>query len=376
MEPFIALGLSGADKLIDKHFHKLPDKALKAETYDPRNLPIPGRRKHRKSSKDAEREYPDNFASDSEMESGPQGRNEHRHQYSRSTPRSELANDHYYARPNHYEVSESDIERHDTPSTSQVSPGYGTTTFVTPSYLPDSPFAMAPVYSHDPPRIRPEYLPSSPLSETSYYSLPPSQRVNHIAMNRGREIDPYDDDDDYHSDSYRVPRRPRPITRRSSSYHGTRAKDPYGDGQRVARRHGSGSDVIDRYSNRARETAHRYKLKEDMNNLFTGSTAGLTGSAVGAVVGGWAAQKAQVGYMKSGHTHDPNPLLTLIGATVGGLAANAAVDRWQDEKKAEEKKEKKWSGKYRSEDESDAGRSHRSHRSRRSDHRRREHSCD
>ncbi|CAL3962457.1 hypothetical protein PZA11_000390 [Diplocarpon coronariae] len=378
MEPFIALGLTGADKLIDNHFHKLPDKALQAKTYDPRNIPFPGRRKHRNTSKDSEPDYRDNWASDSETEDGPRDRNEHRQYHSQSSPRSDLAKDRYYSTPNPYETKGSDIDCNDTQSTSQVPPGYRTTTYVAPSYLPDSPFAMPPVYSHDPPRVRPEYLPSPPPSEDPYYSPPPSPAVNRIAMNRGRDTDPYDDED-YHSDSYQRPRRPRPNTRRSSSYH--RAGDHYGHGQIVARSHGSGSEMINKYSDRARNTAHRYKLKEEMNDLFTGSTAGLTGGAVGAVVGGWAAQKAQIGYTKNRYKHDPNPFLTLIGATVGGLAVNAAVDKWQDGKKAEEKKERIVEEKYRSEDESgdgegDDGRSHKSHRSRRRGHHNRKHSYD
>lgn len=133
----------------------------------------------------------------------------------------------------------------------------------------------------------------------------------------------------------------------------------------MSRRYGTGSDTLDHVGDKAKDTAHRYKLKEDMNNVFTASKAGLTGGAVGAVVGGWAAQKAQIGYRKNGTKHDPNPLLTLIGATVGGLAVNAVVDKWQDGKKETARKEEKWEDKYGSEDDSDDGRSRRSHRSHR-----------
>lgn len=183
-------------------------------------------------------------------------------------------------------------------------------------------------------------------------------------MNRGRDTD-YNDDD-YHSDSYRAPHRPKAVTRRSSSYHGPRDRDNYGYGQQLARRgHGTGSETIDRYGDKAREAAHRYKLKEDINNVFTASGAGLAGGAVGAAIGGWAAQKAQVGYTKNGHKHESNPILTLLGATVGGLAVNAAVDKWQDGKKETAKKEKKWQEKFGSDDESEDGRSYKSTRSHR-----------
>ncbi|KAI9642448.1 hypothetical protein NHQ30_009253 [Ciborinia camelliae] len=38
MDDFIELGIEAVDKCVDKHFHKLPDKALHSETYHPRNI--------------------------------------------------------------------------------------------------------------------------------------------------------------------------------------------------------------------------------------------------------------------------------------------------------------------------------------------------
>src|SRR4051812_39878987 len=43
--PFIALGLKGADAMIDKHFHKIPDKYMHPNTYTPKNLPNPLKKK-------------------------------------------------------------------------------------------------------------------------------------------------------------------------------------------------------------------------------------------------------------------------------------------------------------------------------------------
>ncbi|PVH88769.1 hypothetical protein DL98DRAFT_156939 [Cadophora sp. DSE1049] len=319
MEAFVELGLSGADKMIDKHFDKMPDKAFHPETY--KNIHLPRRRKSRKNSKDTYSDY----------------------------------------------ESESDRERGTQSMSHQAPPEYKHSTAADPgySYIPESPRTNTPpFYSREPPHPRPEYMPSQPssVSANPYYTPPPTAGIPRMAMNRGRDVDPYDDAD-YHSDSYRAPRRPKAVTRRSSSYHGPRDRDNYGYDQQLARRHGTGSDRLDRYSDRAKDTAHRYKLKDDMNSVFTASKVGLTGGAVGAVVGGWAAQKAQVGYRKDGHKLDPNPLLTLLGATVGGLAVNAAVDKWQDGKKETAKKQEKWENKYGSEDESDGGRSRRSHRS-------------
>jgi hypothetical protein len=73
------------------------------------------------------------------------------------------------------------------------------------------------------------------------------------------------------------------VTRRSSSYHGPRSSA--GGYQELARR-GSGSEHLDR----ARERAHRYGLKDEIKGAFTKSKEGLAGGAVGALVGGWAAQ--------------------------------------------------------------------------------------
>ncbi|KAG4444474.1 hypothetical protein IFR05_000065 [Cadophora sp. M221] len=330
MEEFIELGLEGADKMIDKHFHKMPDKALDPETYKPKNIHLPHRHKNRKNSKDTHSDY----------------------------------------------GSVSDSERKPRSMSNQAPPEYRNVVAAAPGYSnmpPDPQFTTPPFYSREPPHLRPEYLPSPPppASANPYYTPPPSVGVPRMAMNRGRDVDPYDDD--YHSDSYRAPRRPKAVTRRSSSYHGPRDKDNYGYDQQISRRHGTGSERLDRYNDKAKDTAHRYKLKEDMNSVFTASKVGLTGGAVGAVVGGWAAQKAQIGYRKDGHKHDPNPFLTLLGATVGGLAVNAAVDKWQDGKKEAAKKEDKWEDKFGSEDDSDGGRNRRSHRR---DHRSRRDSYD
>jgi len=44
---------------------------------------------------------------------------------------------------------------------------------------------------------------------------------------------------------------------------------------------------------KAGDKEHRYGLKDQVNAVFTKSKEGLTGGAVGTIVGGWAAQKAQ-----------------------------------------------------------------------------------
>lgn len=104
----------------------------------------------------------------------------------------------------------------------------------------------------------------------------------------------------------------------------------------------SGSEHVDK----ARDKAHRYKLKEEIEGSFTKSKAGLGGAAVGAVVAGWAASKAQVGYQKDGGRKDPNPLVTLLGAAVGGLAVNAIVEKYEESKRDTDDKQDAYNEKW------------------------------
>jgi hypothetical protein len=136
-------------------------------------------------------------------------------------------------------------------------------------------------------------------------------------------------------------------------------------------------------------TGSKYHIKEEVSDVLTTSNRGIAGSAIGAVVGGWVANKAQVAYGKENHHknkfHETNPLLTLLGAAVGGLAIDAAVAKWEEaqsdpdvrQKKSNDKYSKKGSesadgGRERAKDQgrsggSDAGRERRRRRSRRSD---------
>ncbi|KAF4630347.1 hypothetical protein G7Y89_g7794 [Cudoniella acicularis] len=170
-----------------------------------------------------------------------------------------------------------------------------------PSSNPNN--SSEPLYSRDPPHQRTEYMPyvppPPPLSPR-FAPPPPNQfqdfgnwrpRSAHGGRRKSGYESSSDSSDDYYSDRRR-PRRLSTITRRrSSSYHGPRSS-ANDDLAVVHRRRGSNDGMIDR----ARDKAHRYHLKDDKHNVFTTSTAGLTGGAVGALLGGWAAQKAQVAY--------------------------------------------------------------------------------
>ena len=292
MAEFIALGIGAADKLVDKHFHKVPDKALQSQTYNPREIRKRYRRRRR-----------------------------------RSTPSS----------------SESDIEP--PPPMSQDPRQNSVIAGVAPP--PEYPYVP---YSRDPPHLRPEYAPSPPPIGQPYFP-PPPQSVGRSQVRKYEDDD--EDDDGYYSDHQ--PRRPRALTHRSSSYHGPRRQDDdgYNDRQIVQRRRrGSSQDGSDTVS-KSKDVAHRHGFKDEVEHYFTKSPAGITGAVAGAVVGGWVAKKAQVASGKEGKHHGSNPLLTLLGAAAGGLAVNAVIDKFEDRKKETADKQQAWEEKWGRGDERD-----------------------
>lgn len=335
-QPFIVLGLKGANALIDKHFDKVPDAALHPETYHPANLTSSQRRqltreKRKKKNQRARNSNSSNSSSDDtnsaeevDQTTADKGIDYTQPEPQRGAPRSMFSPVQAYVPPQQQQ------QQYDRP----------------------------PLYSNEPPHLRPEYAPSPPPIGSGYpyaqgaYTPPPFQPAS---LDRKSRRDSYGDED-YYSDSYRHPRRPKAVTRRSSSYHGPRS-DAGGD-QQLARR-GTGSATLDK----ARDKAHRYGLKDEVEGMFTKSKEGLAGGAVGALIGGWAAHKAQEA--KGREKHSTSPLITLLGAAVGGLAVNAVIDKYEDSKKDSAEDQKKWDEKFDRGTDSDDGRSHHSHRSRR-----------
>lgn len=339
-QPFIALGLKGANFLIDKHFDKVPDAVLHPETYHPANLASKQRRQRTREKRKKKNQRAGKSSSSSENSNNDNDNDtnsvEDRDRGASST--DQLAED---------------MQQHPergAPRT-MFSP---VQTYIPP---PQQTYDGPPIYSREPPHLRPEYAPSPPPISSGYpyaqgaYAPPANQPQN---IERKSRRDSYGDED-YYSDSYRRPRRPKAVTRRSSSYHGPRSNA--GGDQQLARR-STGSEHLDR----ARDKAHRYGVKEEVEGLFTKSKEGLAGGAVGALVGGWAAHKAQEA--KGREKHSSSPLLTLLGAAVGGLAVNAVIDKWEDGKKETSEKQEKWDDKFDRGGDSDGGRSQRSHRSR------------
>jgi len=336
--------------MIDKHFEKVPHKYLYSDTYKPKVLK---KRSGRKNSQDQ-----DNSESDEEDEEEGAGERE-------LGPESDTEE----------ALKDKDIvlgKNMGPPMPRDGSLPGG-------AYSQEGPYIQPPfpMYSHDPPRARPQYMPEQPVPPIGvaggYYPPPPSQNFASSPYeerrSRNRRRDSWDSDDDYYSDSYRRPTRPKPVTRRSSSYHGPRGRDRDDDDTYAALttkrgKNPSGSEHVDK----ARHTAHRYGLKDEIEGSFTKSKAGLAGSAAGAVLAGWAANKAQIGYAKDGGKKDPNPLVTMLGAAVGGLAINAIVEKYEESRRGADDKQDAWNDKWGEKDgdtKSEGGKSQRSQKSQR-----------
>jgi hypothetical protein len=341
-QPFIALGLKGANFLVDKHFDKVPDAALHPETYHPANLTSKQRRQRTREKRRRKNQQARNENSSSSSSADDDDTNSPSLEDRGASPVDKLSED-IQQRP------ERGAPR------SMFSPPPQPQTNISPQ---QQMYDRPPIYSSEPPHLRPEYAPSPPPIGSGYpyaqgaYAPPPFQPQ---PIERKSRRDSYGDED-YYSDSYRRPRRPKAVTRRSSSYHGPRSS--VGGDQQLARR-GTGSEHLDKYKDRA----HRYGVKEEVESFFTKSKEGLAGGAVGALVGGWAAHKAQEA--KGREKHSSSPLLTLLGAAVGGLAVNAVIDKWEDGKKDTADKQEKWNDEFDRGADSDGGKSQRSQRSRR-----------
>ncbi|RDL31463.1 uncharacterized protein BP5553_09672 [Venustampulla echinocandica] len=298
-DPFIGIGLNLADTLIDKHFDKIPDKLMPFKTDKPKSPT---------ESPDARRS-----------------------KTGRST---------------HPPTSNWDLDIEDKPGSARDTPprsGYAS-----PHHQP-SPYGIPPQYSGQPSRQRPRYTPQH--EQHRYLPSPPQQ-----FQDRGRDRYPYGHNQSpyprrpnpalHRSSSYEVPRsrnlgrhsdksptssyrthRPKVLSRRSNSYHGRDRLD------RVAEEHSKRDNPPrrDRSLTSSTSRTHRHTSKDGDDKThgeyFTSSKAGLAGSALGAALGGWAVHKAQGHVQKNKNTGEGDSKMpALLGAAVGGLAANAVVE--------------------------------------------------
>ncbi|KAG9235565.1 hypothetical protein BJ875DRAFT_458798 [Amylocarpus encephaloides] len=466
--PIIALGLKGADAVIDKHFHRIPDKYMHPNTYIPNNIPNPLSKKQKKRRKTRDQAQGRNDASSRSRSSSP-------------SPLYDIEDADDIPTP-------SDIPRHSGHANGDAmrSPiGAGLHGF------------MPPQYSQLPPHVRPEYMPPpignlnppppQPGNEfprqQDYHQFPPSSRsgepnlrtpsVNdrsrpppawsttgypsrdresrHRLRDRDlssdddrrgrrpkytsrrsssyqpaqkrntyrhqqddrdmdeaeefyrsnrkptnmsrrsssqqpqgnnalvryksndddasdftesprpktspltREVSRYDEEYDYYTS--RARRRPTLETRRSSSYHGPRDRDSNRSsyppsahttrGSRKRRDSLGSSSAAPRYS--GRDLEDRSPPAENRENqFFTKSKEGLLSGALGAVVGGWAANRVHRSASGrdgrcgsgAGRGKGDDKVLTLLGAAVGGLAVNALVEHREEGKMKKERVER------------------------------------
>ncbi|PQE33182.1 hypothetical protein CJF32_00003714 [Rutstroemia sp. NJR-2017a WRK4] len=322
---YAPIALQATDLLVDKHFHKLPNGLFDKDKYKPSRI----RRRNRKRRDQPEEQPQDRGDRDDKVYDNPEIVEPDEPGY-QSEPESK-----YNRKYNNMD----DIPRHS---------GQGAADSQY-SYRSNSP----PYYSQQPPRMRPEYMPNyqpqTSQQQSDYYFPPPPiapypdpRPSSYGRDDRPRRDTSYDQDDhDFYRDQ---PRRPKPIARRSS-YDDLPIRDTHRKDQQLERRKPKSSASGDEGM---REKAHRYGVKEEIKDVFTDSPKGLAGGAIGALVGGWAAEKlqeAQTGKSESERS-GRSRLITLLGAAAGGLAVNAVVDKWQDDKKKTDRNQQQWDDKW------------------------------
>ncbi|KAM3089508.1 hypothetical protein ACMFMG_001096 [Clarireedia jacksonii] len=282
MDDFAELGIEAVDKVVDKHFHKLPDKALHANTYHPRNIARSfSKRRHGSSRSD-------------ESESDEEGVNGRR--YRDNGPRGRRDYDNPAARRDGFVDREGDgyIRRSNSPK--RYSQGYGQGTYRTSS---------------------------RPLQSRSFESIPRTEAPPTRQYTRGDPTSP-----DWNPPSQNDP-RPRKI----------QASPVYGD-NRMQRRNG------DPPPQRAEDDRDRRRKSTDQGSKAPKSTTkfapeskksvlsdrGFQGGAVGALLGGLAAHELAA----EDRRHDSNDKIALavLGAIAGAVAGKSMGDRFATENKS------------------------------------------
>ncbi|ATZ56338.1 hypothetical protein BCIN_13g01790 [Botrytis cinerea B05.10] len=378
---YLPIGLQATDVLVDKHFHRIPDKAFRSETYRPRIPTKLSRRKRREEKErrnsrdqgvDPERRRDSRDSRDPGERDDWERATQKRQEEPYSNPEIEEAG--YDSEPDYTSRQrernmrdrnwdskwERDSDLRDIPRHSGAGTGTGYVYGYPYEKSDRSNSPPSQIYSQQPPRLRPEYLPKygaprplDPASKNPYYFPPPPIATFPDPFDRDERRGNYDSDERYEKERTR---RPKPI-QRSSSYddiHSQRKSYPSNQDQRLSTRNASRTPRSDHggskdsHTGTMKDRAERYGVKDEVKGLFTDSPQGLAGGAIGALVGGWATEKFQES--QSGKDRkdmgDRAKIITLLGAAAGGLVANAVVDKWQDGKEETKKKQKKWDKKY------------------------------
>ncbi|KAJ8062793.1 hypothetical protein OCU04_008050 [Sclerotinia nivalis] len=379
---YAPIALQATDVLVDKHFHRIPDKAFRKETYKPR-VPFKNSRRRRREEEER-RNSRDQGQYQDERRNSRDSRNQEdrdsgvqRQEEPYKDPEIEEAG--YDSEPDYtsqqrernmrdrdWGSRERDRDLRDIPRHSGAGIGGGTAYGYGNSYEESNHSNTPPqqIYSQQPPRLRPEYLPKyvapSQLGSDNpypYYFPPPHIEPSSDSFGReGRERD-YDSDERYDRESTR---RPKPMQRRSSydDIHNQRNASSNSE-QRLTTRdterkprssHSSQAPNKSKESHmeNIKDRADRYGVKNEVKGIFTDSPKGLAGGAIGALVGGWAAEKlqeAQTGRDRK-DMGDRAKIYTLLGAGAGGLVVNAVVDRWEDGKEETRVRQRRWEEKF------------------------------
>jgi hypothetical protein len=292
MDDFAELGMEAVDAVVDKHFHKLPDKALHSDTYHPRNIArsFSKRRNQNRSSRRS-----DESESDEEDIKG--------NRYRDNGPRGRRENDNPPPRRDSFVSWEDDGYTRRSNSPKRYSQGYGQGAYGTSS---------------------------RPLQSRSFESIPRTEPIPPRQYTRGDPISP-----DWNPPSQSAP-RPRNIP--TSIPASIPASAVYGD-NRMQRKNVNPPPQDDRDRDRRRRSTDQgskpprstTKSTPEPKKSLLGDR-GFQGGALGAIIGGLAAHEL----VEDDRRHDNSDKITLavLGALAGAVAGKSMGDRFETENKS------------------------------------------
>lgn len=360
-DDLIELGIEGADKIIDKHFHKLPDSALHADTYKhPFSHGSRRRAQHeRRDDRDTRRSERGGDERDTtrekrrdsvweEQESlAEQGRHRrHQSQERASTRKFDTE----------WDNNNNNLRRSPSPRSTTMSQhinqqpyrdGRPSNDANSTMYTQDGPFVTAPWTTlpdyHAPAAQGFSPRPSRQYDPDNYRPAQMRRRSSSYHGPRGRDRF-YSDDSELSSDS--------DSDRRSRRGHGGHARSQHGNQQLTRHNdtsHGNSSAAYARSERTSKSHSHSHEHKdtplENLKDNFTDSPQGIAGSALGAIVGGYVTHKALETRNHGREQSNRDKALTLLGAVVSGVAINAVVDKFEDRRREKEVEEKGERGK-------------------------------
>jgi hypothetical protein len=274
--------MEAVDAVVDKHFHKLPDKALHSDTYHPRNIARSfSKRRHRSSRRSDKSESDEEDINESrDRDNGPRVRRE---------------NDNPPPRRESFVRWEDDPYTRRSSSPKRYSQEYGQGAYSTSS---------------------------RPLQSRSFESIPRTEPLPPRQYTRGDPISP-----DWNPPSQSAP-RPRNV----------QTAAVYAD-SRMQRRNGNPPPQDDRDRDRRRKSTgpeskplrSTTKPAPEPKKSLLGDR-GFQGGALGAILGGLAAHELA----EDDRQHDKSDKITIavLGALAGAVAGKSMGDRFETENKS------------------------------------------